>query len=260
MCHVSAGVWCATAVSAPEVAGRSILEVGSCNVNGSARPFFESLSPSEYVGVDIASGPGVDVVCDATALEEKFGRAQFDVVVSTEMMEHVRDWRLVLDQMKAVCRPGGLLVITTRSRAFPYHAHPSDHWRYELDDFRAIFAGNRILKLEQDPQAPGVFIKCQLAGPRPSPTPSRDLFNIVLGRRSPPLPADMFDSRHYRQRARHQARIILAWEAKHLLQEMSAHAKMSLVRPDFGAFVRSLRGRMAGSASTDREPERAAEA
>jgi hypothetical protein len=41
-------------------AGKKVFEVGSVNINGSIRSFFEN---SEYLGIDVAPGPGVDVVC-----------------------------------------------------------------------------------------------------------------------------------------------------------------------------------------------------
>jgi hypothetical protein len=40
--------------------GVSVLEVGSLNINGTVRDFFDA---KEYVGVDLIEGPGVDRVC-----------------------------------------------------------------------------------------------------------------------------------------------------------------------------------------------------
>ncbi len=88
------------ALTAENVAGKRVLEVGSLDVNGSARAILEPLGPSDYTGVDIAHGPGVDVICNSEKLVEKFGAASFDVVVSTEMLEHVQDWRLVVSNLK----------------------------------------------------------------------------------------------------------------------------------------------------------------
>jgi hypothetical protein len=39
--------------------GERTLEIGSLNINGTVRNAFTS---SEYVGVDVGSGPGVDIV------------------------------------------------------------------------------------------------------------------------------------------------------------------------------------------------------
>ncbi|MEZ0346253.1 MAG: methyltransferase domain-containing protein [Infirmifilum sp.] len=117
------------------------------------------LRPREYVGVDIEPGLFVDVLVPAEGLVERFGEESFDVVISTELLEHVRDWRLVVSNMKRVLKPGCVIYITTRSRGFPYHAYPHDYWRYEVDDMREIFGDFEIVKLARDWLEPGVYLK-----------------------------------------------------------------------------------------------------
>ncbi len=142
-----------------EIEGKRILEVGACDVNGSLRPLIESYCPAEYVGADIAEGPGVDVICDAAQLVRRFGEGSFDAVICTEMIEHVRDWRAAVHNLKAVCKKGGVLLVTTRSPGFLYHGWPYDFWRYELQDIERIFGDFRIERLEPDPRN-GVLLKC----------------------------------------------------------------------------------------------------
>jgi len=113
----------------------------------------------EYVGVDIQAGPGVDEICEASRLVERFGSEAFDIVVSTELLEHVQEWRSVVSNMKRVLRPGGALLMTTRSIGYPFHAAPFDFWRYEPDDLRIVFADFEIATLERDPTYPGVFLR-----------------------------------------------------------------------------------------------------
>ena len=72
--------------------------------------------------------------------------------------------------MAAVTAPGGTLVITTRSRNFPFHAYPHDYWRFEVEDFRRIFEGWQIFAIEPDPSAPGVFVSVVKPTPVPSTT------------------------------------------------------------------------------------------
>jgi SAM-dependent methyltransferase len=143
-----------------EVEGREVLEIGSQNVNGTPRTIFEPLKPARYVGVDCSPGDGVDLVIDASEVIDHFGLERFDIVVSTEMLEHAKDWRAAVYAMKRVLRPRGLLVVTTRSPGFPYHGYPYDFWRFTLDDFRLIFRDMDIITLEpDDPAMPGVLLK-----------------------------------------------------------------------------------------------------
>jgi len=55
-------------------------------------------------------------VADALALEDTFGRDSFDVVVSSECIEHTPDPRRALRSMSAVLRPGGWLSVSTPNR------------------------------------------------------------------------------------------------------------------------------------------------
>jgi len=176
--HVSVVMFASRQIDGLEAAGSAVLEVGSCDVNGSIRPLIEDRKPRRYVGVDIGPGPGVDEVCPSEALIEQFGAGSFDVVVSTEMLEHVVDWRAVITNMKGVLRPGGRLLITTRSRGFPYHAWPVDTWRYELDDLKQIFSDFEITGLtpDPDPERPGVFLTAR----RPVNYQPTDISHVAL--------------------------------------------------------------------------------
>ncbi len=160
MCNQGCLDFVSSALTRRDVRRRRVLEVGAYDVNGSARSIISNLNPLSYLGVDISDGPGVDRICDASHLIDEFGVASFDVVISTEMIEHVADWQLVIHNMKQVLSPDGVLLITTRSEGFPLHDYPADHWRFSADDMRVIFADCIIDHLELDqPEDPGVFIK-----------------------------------------------------------------------------------------------------
>jgi len=130
------------------LAGKKVLEVGSQDVNGSVRPFVEALQPSEYTGADMVAGKGVDVICNSSGLIERFGKDSFDLVISTSLIEHVRDWKAAVHNMKGVCKPGGLILLTTCAFGFQYHGYPFDFWRYELDDLKSLFSDCQLLSLE----------------------------------------------------------------------------------------------------------------
>ncbi len=153
-------------VTAGEIHGKEVLEVGAQNVNGSPREVLLGHLPKKYVGVDFAHGNGVDLVMDVKELTTYFGVDWFDVVISTEMLEHAQDWRTAVQQMKSVLRPGGLLILTARGPGFPYHGYPHDYWRYTVSDFKFIFKDMLIQHLDNDtdPRSPGVFLKALKTG------------------------------------------------------------------------------------------------
>jgi SAM-dependent methyltransferase len=159
-----------------EVRGKAVLEVGASDVNGSLRGHVESLSPARYQGVDLAYGPGVDEVCRAEELIQRYGPDAFDVVLCTEMLEHVRDWRAVVSNLKRAVKPGGILLFTTRSRGFRFHGYPFDFWRYELSDVAYLFSDFETEALVADPSEPGVFFK----GRKPLNFKERDLTDYTL--------------------------------------------------------------------------------
>src|SRR5579875_249191 len=110
MCHVTVIEFFLNEAKVEHFRGKKVLEIGSAYVNGSVRPIIERFCyPAEYIGVDIQPGKGVDVVLPAERLVDHFGPDSFDVVISTEMLEHVRDWRKVISNMKDVLKPGGYI-------------------------------------------------------------------------------------------------------------------------------------------------------
>lgn len=94
---------------------------------------------SRYLGVDRPgmpdSGEVVDVFGDAEDIPLAASRA--DVVVCTEVMEHIGDPRRMLADIHRVLRPGGALVLSV---PFIWHIHdePHDYWRFTEYGLRRI--------------------------------------------------------------------------------------------------------------------------
>lgn len=176
MCNLTCLEFVKSQLTREEVAGKSIIEVGSRVVNFSPRPILEALEPASYVGIDFANGPSVDEICDAEDMVERFGKESFDITISTELLEHVRNWRKVVSNLKNITRRGGRLLLTTRSKGFDYHGFPHDFWRYELSDMKTIFSDFHIEAITNDPATPGVFLKAV----KPQDFSEKDLANYRL--------------------------------------------------------------------------------
>jgi SAM-dependent methyltransferase len=85
----------------------SVLEIGSLDINGTIRGFFNNC---EYTGLDVAPGPGVDIVCDGQNFDA--ADASFDVVISCEVMEHNPHWQATMANMIRLLKPGGLIIMS----------------------------------------------------------------------------------------------------------------------------------------------------
>ncbi|WP_295392339.1 class I SAM-dependent methyltransferase [uncultured Thiodictyon sp.] len=89
---------------------KEVLEVGSCDINGSIRKLFTSCC---YIGVDIAAGPNVDLVCFGQ--DVSFESNYFDVAISCECFEHNEYWIETFSNMIRMLKPGGVCIITCAS-------------------------------------------------------------------------------------------------------------------------------------------------
>ncbi|HGO6126764.1 methyltransferase domain-containing protein [Burkholderia cepacia] len=93
------------------------LDIGSLDINGNNQFLFDA--DSLYLGIDVAEGRNVDLVCPAHELG--LPPDTFDVVVSTECLEHDRYWDKTLRNAVRMLRPGGLLLITCATDGRPEH-------------------------------------------------------------------------------------------------------------------------------------------
>lgn len=93
-----------------------VLDIGSLDINGNTRHFFNQ--PYYYVGLDLAKGNNVDVVCPAHLYDSGF---QFDVVISGECFEHDMYYARTLNNMARLLRSGGLMIFTCASEGRPEH-------------------------------------------------------------------------------------------------------------------------------------------
>jgi SAM-dependent methyltransferase len=87
--------------------GANVLDCGSLDINGNNRFLFTN---STYTGIDVGPGNNVDIV----SLTHEFQAApeSFDIVISTECLEHDLHYDKSLKQMVNLLRRGGLMLFT----------------------------------------------------------------------------------------------------------------------------------------------------
>lgn len=100
------------------------------------------------IGFDINKGKGVDVVGDAH--NQPFNDNEFDIILCTEVLEHLKKPKMAISEVKRVLKPDGKLMLTTRF-IFPLHDTPGDYYRYTIYGLKELFkAGWEIEKIEYE--------------------------------------------------------------------------------------------------------------
>lgn len=117
--------------------GLRVLDVGCGN-----KPYLPFLAAhaGTYLGVDAVDGPRVNRVGVAENLP--FGDGEFDVVICTQVLEHVDDPAQALAEIYRVLAPGGVVFLSTHG-VFIYHPDPPtsdrDYWRWTHSGLLRIF-------------------------------------------------------------------------------------------------------------------------
>jgi SAM-dependent methyltransferase len=96
--------------------GSRVIEIGSLDINGSARPHF---SAARYVGVDLGPGPSVDLVAPGQLVDEPTG--SYDCAITLNCFEHNPYWLETFINMLRLVREGGLVLLTCASTGYREH-------------------------------------------------------------------------------------------------------------------------------------------
>jgi SAM-dependent methyltransferase len=143
---------------------RQVLDLGCGN-----SPYV-ALFPNRLC-LDLRRRPGAAIVGDAHWLP--FSSGSFDLILSTEMLEHTLEPQRIIDEMRRVLKPGGLALLTTRF-IFPLHDVPGDYYRFSDYALIHLFREWSSVKVEAETttlETLGVLlhrmvIQCEFKSPR----------------------------------------------------------------------------------------------
>jgi ubiquinone/menaquinone biosynthesis C-methylase UbiE len=116
----------------------SVVDIGAYDINGHFRNSFPK--HFTYIGVDIAGGANVDIVLKDHHRWEELDGQQFDIAISANTIEHVRDIYSWFKEFSKIIKPGGYFHINA---PFIHHIH-----RYPVDCWRILPDGMEFLVKE----------------------------------------------------------------------------------------------------------------
>jgi SAM-dependent methyltransferase len=123
-----------------------ILDVGSTDINGSYKEFFNQ--PGwQYEGADLAAGNNVDIVLHDNYNWKNIKSDTYDVVISGQAFEHIEFYWVTILEIARVLKSGGICCIIAPSGGIE-HKYPVDCWRFYPDGFRALarYANLKLLE------------------------------------------------------------------------------------------------------------------
>ena len=95
-----------------------------------------------YLGVDIQSGPGVDLVLDLTdsfqRIDAALDGARFATIFCLSVLEHCERPFEMADNLTRLLVPQGKICLSVPF-AFKFHGYPSDYWRFTHEGIRKLF-------------------------------------------------------------------------------------------------------------------------
>jgi len=97
---------------------------------------------SDYTGLDMESGPGVDVVADLTedfkTVNRILGAKRFNTIFCLSVLEHCKNPFLMCENIMGLLAPNGVVYVSVPF-AWKFHEYPSDYWRFTPEGIKVLF-------------------------------------------------------------------------------------------------------------------------
>lgn len=130
-----------------DVADKTVVDIGSLDVNGTYRPLFTGT----YIGADITPGPNVDVVIGTRKWKRLSG---VDAVICGQTLEHVKYRTKLLDEMHRILKDDGLACVIAPGRG-GYHGFPHFYGNLTVEELTDLMwhSGFEVISCTQSRNA-----------------------------------------------------------------------------------------------------------
>ncbi|PQP34806.1 hypothetical protein C6A37_05815, partial [Desulfobacteraceae bacterium SEEP-SAG9] len=106
-----------------------VLDVGA----GRSVAYKPFIPHTKYMTMDIDSSFNPDICCDLHQIE--WQSEYFDTVIAVEVLEHLYDPQMAVNQIYRILKKRGVCIASTRF-LFRYHGDPKDYYRFTWDSLK----------------------------------------------------------------------------------------------------------------------------
>ncbi|MDJ1468596.1 class I SAM-dependent methyltransferase [Cytophagaceae bacterium DM2B3-1] len=105
-------------------------------------PYQPLLHPhvKEYIGIDLEENKRAAIHITPTG-KIQMGDNEVDIVLSTQVLEHVVDPPFYLSEAKRILKSDGMLILTTHGY-WMFHPDPTDYWRWTSAGLQKLISEN----------------------------------------------------------------------------------------------------------------------
>ncbi len=133
------------------------------DIGAGKSPYRSLVKCRQYICLDIEDRGGCEQVIIADANETwPVASNSIDLILATEVLEHIKKPASFLQEAQRVLKPGGCLVLTTPF-VWPLHEAPNDYFRYTKFGLDFLLKQAGLSRIKIIPSNGYLYSMCQLA-------------------------------------------------------------------------------------------------
>ena len=132
------------------------------DIGAGKSPYRKLIHCDKYIAVDVEDRRGAgDVVIADVNKDIPLENNITDLVLMTEVLEHIKEPRVVLAEVYRILKPGGKLILTTPF-VWPEHEAPNDFYRYTKYGLEYLLRESGYNDIKIEPKSGYFLTMCQL--------------------------------------------------------------------------------------------------